>query len=109
RPRVPVNPALPATGPSYPLGAALVVLLFGFLFVLGWRGFLAVLDSVEGRVLFFGLWVAEEALRQGPIVLGAPVALLLELGGDLGTAHAALRLGNAVLVAPPTAVVVDFL
>ena len=54
----------------------------------------------------FEFGVAEEALRVGPVVLLAPVPLLLEVGGDFGTALCADVLGDAVLGAPPASMLV---
>src|SRR5688572_5581398 len=53
--------------------------------------------------------VTLETLRLGPVVQVAPVAFLLALLGEFDAAHAALVFRDAVLVAPPAAVVVDFL
>ena len=78
--------------------------LRGRLLILGrWR-LLAVLDPVLGRKLLLQFRMVDEALRIGPVVLLAPVALLLAFGGVLGVALAADLFGNAVLVTPPTAV-----
>src|SRR5439155_10842386 len=80
--------------------------LCGCFLILGRRRLLAVLDPVLGRELLLQLRVVDEALRVGPVMLLAPVALLLALGSVLGVALAADLLRDAVLVAPPAAVVV---
>ena len=65
---------------------------------LGW--FLAVLRLVLGGELVDQLGIAEEALRFRPLVLPAPVALLLAVRGDLRVALTADVLRHAVLDAP---------
>src|SRR5437660_1313455 len=53
--------------------------------------------------------MVQEALAIGPVMLRAPVALLLALGGVAGVALAANLFGHAVLVAPPPTVVAGLL
>src|SRR5258708_4501003 len=67
-------------GPRLPL---LLLLLF-LQFFLDGRRLLAVLGPVLGRVECLALRLADETLGQRPVVLVAPVALLLALGSHLG-------------------------
>src|SRR5438093_7235487 len=70
------------------------------------RRFLAELGFVFCGVFLHFLRVANEALRVGTVVLFAPIALLLEIGRDLGVALSAFGFVNTVLVAPPAVVTV---
>jgi len=70
-----------------------------------WR-LLAELGFVLGGEFGFELGVAHEALRIGPVVFFAPVAILLELGRKLAVAAAADFLRHAMFGAPPAGVVV---
>ena len=67
---------------------------------------LAELGFVLRGVFVELLRVANETLRIGTVVLFAPVAFLLEVGGDLGVALSTFGFGDAVLVAPPAVVTV---
>src|SRR5205085_719844 len=68
------------------------------------RRFLAVLVLVALGVRGREFGIADEALRLGPIVLLAPVSLILALLLDVVLAHAAFRLRDAMLLAPPLVV-----
>jgi len=50
--------------------------------------------------------MADKALRIRAVVVGAPIAFLLEISGNLRVTLPALLFGNSVLVAPPTFVAV---
>lgn len=62
------------------------------------------LGFVLSDKLGFEFGVASEALRFRPIVLFAPVALLLEIGGQLRAALSTNSFRDAVLNAPPSTV-----
>ena len=52
-------------------------------------------------------WITLEALRLGSIVFLAPIAFCLEVVSGFRAAHTAFFLWNAVLGAPPAAMVVS--
>src|SRR5258708_3600983 len=70
----------------------------------GWWLLARVVGSVFRGEHFLQRGLADETLRAGPVVLVAPVTLRLARVRDLAAAHAALVLGDPVLVAPPRVV-----
>jgi hypothetical protein len=84
---------------SYPLSSRLRAVLVVIAFRLG--RLLAVLGFVLSGELGFLLWMANEALGLGAVVLLAPIAFGLEIGDQLGVAAGTDFFRNAVLVAPP--------
>jgi hypothetical protein len=67
---------------------------------------LAVFSFVLCREIAFLLRMANEALRIGPVVLFAPIALGFEIGNELDVAPGTDFFRHAVLVTPPAVVVV---
>src|SRR5688572_12426187 len=65
------------------------------------RRWLAILRLITRGELGLQLRMANKALRIGPLVLLAPIALLLKLGRQFRIAQAALFFRHAVLAAPP--------
>lgn len=61
---------------------------------------------VAFRILVCSRRITHEALRLSEVVFFAPFALFFELPRSLGTAHAAIVFGHAVLDAPPGAAIV---
>ena len=70
------------------------------------RRLLAVFGFVGRREDCFVLRMADEALRIGAVVFLAPIAFLLELSREFRVALATFPFRYAVLVAPPTGVVI---
>jgi hypothetical protein len=69
----------------------------------GWWVFTELGSVLRGEFLL-GLGIALETLRFGSQMFLAPIPFLLEVRRDLGIAHAANVLGNAMLSTPPTMV-----
>jgi hypothetical protein len=66
------------------------------------RWLLAILGDVLSGKLLLQVWMADEALRVGPVMLLAPIAFLLEVGSDLAAALCADLFGHTMFIAPPT-------